>query len=333
MRKITIGINWQGEFSMDDTIEQAKVADDSGVHQINVAEAWGRDAFTTLALLAYETHNIQLGTSIVNTFSRTPAALAQHFTSLDSVSNGRMVIGLGASGPQVIEHFHGVPFTRTATRLREYIEIINMLVAGEPLNHEGKIFTMQRGFTLRDYANPVRRHIPIFVGAYGPRSMRIITELADGWLPGRVLREQWPQHVSNFKELVREAGRDPESVEIAAPGGTHVTDDPDAAYEGSRQQLAFYIARMGDLHYDDVVRGGMGEMADAVRVAWRDGGSAAGYEAVPLDVVRDLSYAGPVEGAIEWMEEQRDAGYTRHSISVDEQEPKKRADIFRKLAG
>ena len=333
VRKITISISWQGEFSLDDGIEEAKIADDSGVLQINVAEAWGRDAFTTLALLASETQNIQLGTSIVNTFSRTPAALAQHFTSLDSLSNGRMVIGLGASGPQVIEHFHGVPFARPATRLRECIEIINMLVAGEPLNYQGKIFTMQRGFTLRDYANPARRHIPIFVGAHGPRSVRIVAELADGWLPGRTPQRLWAERVREFRDQVREAGRDPEAMEVAAPGGVHVTDDPESAYQGARQETAFYMARMGELHYRNFVNIGLGEVADAVRGAWRDGGSAAGYEALPMDVVHDLTYAGPVEGAIEWMEEQRDAGYTRHSVGVDEQDANKRANIFRTLVG
>ena len=192
---------------------------------------------------------------------------------------------------------------------------------------------MQRGFTLRDYANPVRRHIPIFVGAHGPRSVRIIAELADGWLPGRTPRQLWVERVREFRNLAREAGRDAEAIEIAAPGAAHVTDDPETAYQGARQQTAFYMARMGELHYRNFGTIGLGEVADAVRVAWRDGDSTAGYEALPMDVVHDLTYAGPVEGAIDWMEEQRDAGYTRHSVDVDEQDPKKRADIFGKLAG
>ena len=171
MRKIGIGLNWQGAFNMQDAIEQAKVADDSGVDHLMVAEAWGRDAFTTMAILGYETHNIRIGTAIINVFSRTPAALAQHFTSLDALTDGRMIIGIGSSGPQVIEHFHGMPFDKPMRRIREYTEIINMLVAGEPLNYHGKIFNLERGFTLRHLDELPRRHIPIFIGHGGSDSL------------------------------------------------------------------------------------------------------------------------------------------------------------------
>lgn len=100
MRKIGIGLNWQGAFDLKEAVEQAKVADDSGVDHLTVAEAWGRDAVTTLAILGYETDRIRLGTSIINIFSRTPGAIAQQFSSLDALTNGRMIIGIGTSGPR-----------------------------------------------------------------------------------------------------------------------------------------------------------------------------------------------------------------------------------------
>ncbi|MGZ3619119.1 MAG: LLM class flavin-dependent oxidoreductase, partial [Candidatus Binataceae bacterium] len=108
--KIALGVNWQGKPDFKGMIERAKAADDAGAHSIWVAEAWGRDAFTSLTLLAEHTKRIALATGIVNTYSRTPGALAQHFATLDELSGGRMIIGLGTSGPQVIEHFHGVAF-------------------------------------------------------------------------------------------------------------------------------------------------------------------------------------------------------------------------------
>ena len=333
MRKIGIGLNWQGAFNMSDAIEQAKVADDSGVDHLMVAEAWGRDAFTTMAILGYETNRIRIGTAIINVFSRTPGALAQHFTSLDALTNGRMIIGIGSSGPQVIEHFHGMPFDRPMRRIREYTEIINMLVAGEPLNYHGKIFNLERGFTLRHLDELPRKHIPIFIGAFSEKSVQQTAAIADGWLPGHTTRSQWRDEVATFKQYVRDAGRDPESIEIKASGGIEVTDDPAAAYDRIRQQNAFYMARMGDLHYNAYRAFGLGEVADEVRRAWRDHGSEAAYAAVPDEVVESLGYAGPVEGAIEWMEEQRDAGYTLHGVTVAERDPKKRADIYRKLVG
>ena len=333
MRKIGIGLNWQGAFSMSDAIEQAKAADDSGVDHLMVAEAWGRDAFTTMAILGYETHRIRIGTAIINTFSRTPAALAQHFASLDALTNGRMIIGIGSSGPQVIEHFHGMPFDRPMRRIREYTEIINMLVAGEPLNYKGRIYNLERGFTLRHLDELPRKHIPIFIGAFSEKSVRQTAAIADGWLPGHTTRDMWREEVSTFHQYARDAGRDPATIEIKASGGVEITDNPEAAYDRIRQHNAFYMARMGDLHYNAYRAFGLGEVADEVRRAWREHGSEAGYAAVPDDVVHSLGYAGPVEGAIDWIDEQREAGYTLHGVTVAERDPKKRADIYRKLVG
>jgi alkanesulfonate monooxygenase SsuD/methylene tetrahydromethanopterin reductase-like flavin-dependent oxidoreductase (luciferase family) len=132
-RKVSISFNWQGPMDYDQALARVRLADEAGVDTAWVAEAWGRDCFTILALMARETRRLQLGTGIVNTYSRTPAALAQHFATLDELSGGRMIIGLGTSGYRVIEHWHGVPFQPSLTRLREYVEIIRMILAGEPL--------------------------------------------------------------------------------------------------------------------------------------------------------------------------------------------------------
>src|SRR5215217_5283982 len=150
MRRLSITVDLAGD---DDdrrrTYAYVQAADEVGVDTVFVTEAWGREPFGPLAILADRTSRITLGTSIVNIFSRTPAALAQHFATLDELSGGRMVIGLGASSANVIEHFHGVPFQPTLTRMRETVEIINHLIAAEPLNYHGKTFQLERGFTLR----------------------------------------------------------------------------------------------------------------------------------------------------------------------------------------
>ena len=149
MRKITVGLNWAGDFNIDSIVEQAKIADDSGVHTFNISEAWGADALSLLAVVAHETNNVLLSSNIINIFSRTPGAIAQHFATLDHISNGRMILGIGSSGPQVIEHFHGVKFSKPLTRIREYIEIINMILNETPLQYDGDIFQLARGFTMR----------------------------------------------------------------------------------------------------------------------------------------------------------------------------------------
>src|SRR3990170_2881593 len=180
-RRLCIGFNWQGNQDREAAFERVKIADEAGVDSVFVAEAWGRDAFTLLTQLAERTTRVKLGTGIVNYYSRSPAALAQHFATLDELSGGRMIIGLGASSANVIEHFHGVPFNPTLVRMRETVEIINHLIAEEPLNYKGKLFNLQRGFTL--HFKPVRPHIPVYIASFRPKATAVVAEIADGWIP------------------------------------------------------------------------------------------------------------------------------------------------------
>lgn len=331
MRKISIGINWQGEFDINEIVEQAKIADDAGVYEITVAEAWGRDAFTILTVLARETRNIKLGTSIVNIFSRTPAALAQHFATLDELSGGRMIIGLGSSGPQVIEHFHGVKSSKPLTRTREYIDIINMLMREEPLNYDGEIFKLQRGFTLR--FKPVRNHIPIHIASLTPKSQQQTAEIADGLIPIHLPRSQWKNLTERFYGLVEAAGRKRADVDIRNPTTATVTSDPAAARQIVAGTTAFYIARMGDFYYDHFNRMGYADEANAVRKAWAEAGGGAAAAAIPASLVDDLTTAGTVEECVDALEQGLDAGFTIQSAQVIESDPKKRYDAFRALVG
>jgi len=331
VRKITMGINWQGEFDLDDVIQQAKIADEAGVHEITVAEAWGRDALSILAILARETSNIQLGTSIINIFSRTPAAMAQHFATLDEFTGGRMVIGLGTSGPNVIEHFHGIPFKKPLTRMREYVDIINMLMAEEPLNYGGQVFKLERGFTLR--FKPVRPHIPIHIASVTPKSVQQTAEIADGWIPIFFPKSQWKGQLDAFYSAVKEAGRDPKDVDVRNATSVTVSEDRERVLQGVASNAAFYIARMGDFYYDHFTRMGFADEANAVRRAWADGGSSAGAAALPRDLVEELNMSGSPEECAEAIDEGVEAGFTLHSVSVAERDPKKRLDILKRIVG
>jgi F420-dependent oxidoreductase-like protein len=333
MRKLRIGFGWQGGFDVRNAVEEIKVADDSGVDAAFNAEAWGRDAFTMLAILGYETNNIKLGTSIVNIYSRTPAALAQHFGTLDELTGGRMIIGLGTTSANVTDHFHGVKFGKPLARMREYVEIINTLIADEPLHHDGEYFKgMERGFTLRGMNLP-RKHIPIHIASITPKSQQQTAEIADGWFPIFAPREQWDTQVKPFQDAVKAAGRNIEDVPINSAAAVRVTDDVEGGYRSRASGAAFYIARMGDFYYEHFVRMGYADEANAVRLAWREGGADAAIEVLPKELVEQLGVAGSVDECIEWMEAAEDAGYATHSVSVDEQDPKKRAEIFRKLVG
>ena len=331
MRKITMGINWQGEFDLDDVIQQAKIADEAGVHEITVAEAWGRDALSILAVLTRETSHIKLGTSIINIFSRSPGAVAQHFATLDEFSGGRMVIGLGTSGPNVIEHFHGIPFEKPLTRMREYVDIINMLMREEPLNYDGKVFKLERGFTMR--FKPVREHIPIHIASVTPKSVKQTAEIADGWIPIFFPKSQWKTQLDAFYAAVSAAGRNPDEVDVRNATGVTVSEDRDRVLQGTASNAAFYIARMGDFYYEHFMRMGYADEANAVRRAWADGGSSAGAAALPRDLLEELTMSGSPEECAEAIDEGVEAGFTLHSVNVAERDPKKRLDILKRIVG
>ena len=331
MHKISIGVNWQGPLDLDATIEEARIADDSGVHLMSVAEAWGRDAFVILTALAGATQRVHLGTSIVNIFSRSPAALAQAFITLDTYFGQRMVIGIGSSGPQVIEHFHGVKFEKPFTRVREYVEIINMLMRKEKLDYQGDVHQLARGFTLR--FDPVRSHIPIWIASITPKSVKQTAAIADGWMPIFIPRDRWREQLAAFEGAVREAGRRPQDVQVRCPYNVTVTSDPQRVIAARRANAAFYIARMGDFYYQHFVRMGYRDAADAVRKAWAEGGSSAGAAALPDALVDQLGMAGELGACIDALDAAQEAGFSLLSVGVAERDPEKRAAIYRQLVG
>src|ERR1700686_1429380 len=316
---VTLAINWQGKFDFRGLIERARAAEAAGVHSIWVAEAWGRDAFTTLTLLAEHTRRMQLATGIVNTYSRTPGSLAQHFAALDELSGGRMIIGLGTSGPQVIEHFHGVQFNPPLTRLKEYVDIINMIMAGTPLNYEGKLFKLQRGFTMR-FETP-RKHIPIWIASLNKKSVEFTARKADGWLPVMIPVNSLKKAIADFREIATVAGRNPRDVAVKAPGHVTVPSNVDRAVAGHAANVAFYAARMGTFYSEQLTRFGFGDDVQAVKQAWEAGGSKAGTAALSPKLLAELGYIGGIEGAVERLKAQDEAGVDLHPVDIDASTP------------
>lgn len=330
-RKLTIGVNWQGKFDLKALLDRARLADEAGVHSIWVAEAWGRDAFTTLALLAEHTAKIQLATSIVNIYSRTPGALAQHFATLDELSGGRMIAGLGTSGPNVIEHFHGIKFNPPLTRMREYVEIFNMLIAGKPLNYAGKLFKLGRGFTLR--FEPPRKHIPIFIASLNRKSVEYTARAADGWMPVMIPLSGLKGSIAEFRAMAAAAGRDPHDVAVKAPGWTHVTNDPERAGTAHAGTLAFYAARMGTFYAEQLTRFGFRDEVERIKEAWAAGGAQAATAAVAPRLLDEIGYVGDVNGAITRIQAQEEAGADLHPVELDARDPREFERTLRTLIG
>ena len=203
-----LGGNWRT------SIEKVKIAEDLGFDAVFVPEAWGVSAIPFLTAIAMATSRITIGSSILNCFSRTPAAMAQDFAALEVMSDGRMVLGLGVSGEFVIEHFHGLPFQKPLRRLREYVEVFNTLMSGERLQYEGEIFQMSRGFRL-DYERR-RDRVPVYIAAITPLSIRQTGEVADGIIPIHWPKGLFGQLREDLLEGARAAGRSDPDITIAA---------------------------------------------------------------------------------------------------------------------
>src|SRR5215217_2402742 len=299
------------------TYAYVQAADEVGVDTVFVTEAWGREPFGPLAILADRTSRVQLGTSIVNVYSRTPAALAQHFTTLDEISGGRAIAGLGTSGKLVIEEFHGVPFERSATRLRETIQIMRMLFASEPLRFDGQVFNLQRGFTLR--FTPIRPTIPIYLASFRPAGMKIVAELGDGWLPMMIPLERLADQVGEMRGMVAAAGRDPSAVVAKSPGLVIVTTDVEGARLAQRRNLSYYIARMGVYYHTHLTAMGRGAEVVAVQKGWDEAGSKGGADAVSDDLTEAFARIvtpDHLDDAVARLEEQQAAGVDLHQIVI-----------------
>ncbi len=199
---VTVGFGGSPEQTKE-IIKRVKIAEEVGVEAVFTAETWGRDQFSLLTQLAMATDKIKLGTGIAPVFGRSPAVLAMTAATLDELSGGRVVLGLGTSGARVIEHWHGEKFSKPIQRTKEYVEIINLIVSGEKVFYDGEIFKLQRGFKL--LFEPVRKHIPIYVASISPKSMASLGGVADGWMP-----IYWPKSKFQSGKVARLRSR-PES--------------------------------------------------------------------------------------------------------------------------
>ncbi len=329
---LSIAVGSRGGRDRDATFDDIRAAEDGGVDTAWVAESWGEDAFTLMTQMVDRTKRMKVGSGIVNVYSRTPAALAQHFGTLDVVSGGRVIIGLGTSGANVIEEFHGLPFDKPLQRLREYVDILNILMSGEPLQYEGEIFQFSRGFTLR--FDRERDHIPIYLATLAPKSVRMTAELADGWLPIWTPIEKLPEVAGQIASQSVAAGRPSDAVTIRSPGGVVFTQDVEGARARVAGNFAFYISRMGVFYHRHLTRLDYGEVADAIRGAWDEGGSKAGAAAVPPELQQSLTLVtDSVEAARERFAAEEAAGVRLHSVTVDVESPHEAEKIYAALAG
>ncbi|TMF87503.1 MAG: LLM class F420-dependent oxidoreductase [Chloroflexi bacterium] len=328
--KIGVILPYEGGLPFADALEMTQRAEALGLDSVWVPEAWGTDAISLLGALASRTERIRLGTGIVNVFSRTPTLLGQTAATLDLISNGRFILGLGTSGHQVISGWHGMRFDRPLQRMRETVEIVRRVLRQERLRFEGEIFTLNQGLKL--LARPVRPTVPIFLATLTPAGLRLTGEVADGWIPTLFS----PDHLDLFRpELeagARAAGRSLDSLEIAPYVPVLIDDDRSAARDAIRPWVALYVGGMGSRaknFYNEVVqRYGFKEEARDIQELYLTGKKLEAIRRVPDTLVDAITIVGPHNYVRERIEAWSSAGVTLLLASV---QGKTQADRLRTL--
>lgn len=303
MSSLKIGLQlgyWQAQ-PPDDIIGTAQRAERLGYDTVYTAEAWGSDAFTPLAYIAAHTEKIRLGTSVVQLSARTPTATAMATLTLDHLSQGRVILGLGVSGPQVVEGWYGQPFSKPLSRTREYIDIIRQVLAREaPVTNNGPHYPLPYsgegawglGKPLRSITHPLRPDVPIFMGAEGPKNVALAAEIADGWLP--LYYSPFRQEV--YAESLKDAKKDFEIHQLVM---CNVTDDIEAGLMPVKAMLGFYIGGMGakkrNFHMELMARMGFEAEAHKIQDLFMEGKRAEATAAVPDQFADEVSLCGPVD--------------------------------------
>lgn len=265
--------NFPGEW--DAIVEKVKIADALGFDSVWLGESWGYELFTSMADLVRATKQIKIGAGIANIYSRTPAVLASTIATLDERSGGRIILGLGPSGANVVEHWHGVKFEKPVKRTREYVEIIRMILRGERLVYHGEFFELERGFKLR--FTPPRPDLPIYIAAMGPKNLEQTGEIADGVLPTYWPEQKWGELRTQLDEGARKAGRAPHSCAIAPyiVSAYLPENASEQVIQATRARaaapLAYYIGKMGVYYAQMLTRNGFGDDVQVVLEGWKQG--------------------------------------------------------------
>jgi F420-dependent oxidoreductase-like protein len=328
--KLSTGLNYSGD--PKSTADQLGDLEKAGLDCVWVAEAYSFDAISMMGYLARATERVEIGSSIVNVYSRTATLLAMTFAGLDYVSDGRIHCGLGASGPQVIEGFHGVPYEKPMRRIRETIEVCRAVWRREVIDYHGQTIDIPLpegegtglGKPLKLINHPVRADIPIWWASLKGRSVESTAELADGWIPVNFIPEKaslvWGDALQlGFKKRSPQLG----PLQIQAGGRVKITEDAaeiEAVIDAARPQSALYVGGMGARgknFYNDIMSsyGWEGE-AKKIQDLYLDGKKDEAAAAVPRDYLAASSLAGPVGFIKERVAAYAEAGVTHLSIGL-----------------
>jgi F420-dependent oxidoreductase-like protein len=291
-----------------DVLALAEQADRVGFDSVWTAEAYGADAATILAYLAGRTKQIGLGTGVMQMPARTPANTAMTAMTIDALSQGRFNLGLGVSGPQVVEGWHGVPYGRPLKRTREYVDLVRQVIArGDPVTLAGDLYQVPYtgsdasglGKPLRSTMRPVRGRIPVYLAAIGPKNVALAAEIADGWLPTFCNPERPEILESSIQEGLARGGRSRREFTVLPTAYVRVGNDLDECRDALRPYFSLYIGGMGargrNFYFDLVCRYGFEEIAVKVQDLYLSGHQRDATALIPAEMIDAMCLVGPIE--------------------------------------
>jgi F420-dependent oxidoreductase-like protein len=311
---VTLEIGIVASPAMPWMVDYVVEAERLGATSVWLPEFWAHDALIPLGALAQATETIRLGTAIVQLGTRTPAMLAMSAMTLQELSGGRFVLGIGTSGPQVMEGWHGVRFSKPVTRTRETIEIIRMVTRGERLQYHGDVYQLPlpdgEGVSLRSAAQPVE--VPIYLASLGPANLRLTGALADGWIGNSFLCESAAVFFDEIIAGAQSNGRSIDDLDLTVAASCEFTDDVDEAGRRHAEGYAFTFGAMGsastNFYNQAFERQGFGEVVGEVQRLWLAGDHDAARRAVPTEIGLRTNLIGPADEVLRRLREYRDCG-------------------------
>ena len=287
------------DYDRKQVLQAAQLADALGYDSFWIAEAWGYAAFPLLAEIAVKTKRIKIGTAIVNVFSRSEGLLAMNAATLDDISEGRFILGIGTSGARVVEGFHGREFKKPLTQVKEVVRVVRTLLSGKKLNEIESDLHHYRPFDLA--LTPHRRHIPIYIAALKEKAITGIGEYADGWIPTFWPYTELKQGRAWIEAGAKSVGRDPGDV-ITAPFTTVIPVAPELATRRAKERIALYVGGMGDYYKDLLSNFGYADECECIERLWKD------------KVTREQAIAAVTDGMMEALSIAGDPAYCRQEL-------------------
>ena len=319
--KLGLGIGPMGPPGGERIIALAKEAENLGYDTIWCPEIYGMDCFTPLAWIGAHTSRINLGTSIMQISARTPASAAMHAVATDYLSNGRLILGIGVSGPQVVEGWYGQAYPKPLARTREWVQIFRQIVSRQkPVAFDGEHYQLPLqggtglGKPLKLMHHPIREHIPLYLGAEGPKNVALSAEICDGWIPMFLSPHRMFDQYADAMHI-----KTPD-FEIAAAVPVVIDDDVNKARAQIKQNVGFYVGGMGaktfNVHKDHVGRMGYADAAQEIQDLFMSGKRDEAFAAVPDELVDEIALCGPKERILERLQVWKDSPVTQLNLGA-----------------